>query len=271
MDEANDDPNVEILQLFTKIYGVGLKQATTSMNQGHRTIADLLAHASLTKNQKTGIEHYHDFQARIPREEMDRHNQYVQGTCHEIDASLQVTIGGSYRRGAADSGDVDFIITKTDCPVETLRTIVLEAVIPRLFDRGYLKVGLATTAKEDGSKWHGAATLPGETVWPRIDFLLVHEDELGAALIYITGNDIFNRSMRLLASKLGMRLNQRGLWKDVMRGPKRTRITQGTLVEGRDERKIFDILGVPWRPPHHRKYICSTALTYAHCKASDHL
>ena len=70
--------------------------------------------------------------------------------------------------------------------------------------------------------------------------------------MYFTGNDIFNRSIRLLASKKGMRLNQRGLYKDVMRGTQRVKVTEGELVEGRDERRIFEILGVKWREPHER-------------------
>ena len=252
LDNTHLDPNTEVLQRFVGIYGVGLKQATKWIDQGHRSLLDLLAKAHLTKNQKIGIAHYEDFKRRIPRAEMDRHGQYVRETCGKIDDTVQFTIGGSYRRGAADSGDIDFIVTKPDAPIETLRTIVLDRVIPKLFDKGYLKVGLATTDKTDGSKWHGAAALPGTAIWRRIDFLLVPSDEIGAALIYFTGNDIFNRSIRLLASKKGMRLNQRGLWKDVMRGRNRERITQGTLVEGKDEKKIFELLGVPWRPPQHR-------------------
>lgn len=46
--------------------------------------------------------------------------------------------------------------------------------------------------------------------WRRLDILVVAEVEMGAALIYFTGNDIFNRSLRLLASRLGYRLNQYG-------------------------------------------------------------
>lgn len=252
LENTTSEPTDEVFQLFLKIYGVGFAQATKWIDQGHRTVDDLVNKAQLTKNQKIGIEHYSDFQTRIPREEMDHHDKYVRDTCSKIDASIQFTIGGSYRRGAADSGDVDFIVTKPNCPLEILRTTMLEIMIPRLFDKGYLRVGLATTAKDDGSKWHGAAALPGNTVWRRIDFLLVPWDEIGAALIYFTGDDIFNRSIRLLASKNGMRLNQRGLWKDVLRGKNRERITQGSLVEGKDERKIFELLGVPWRPPHHR-------------------
>ena len=252
LDNTHLDPNAEVLQKFIGIYGVGRKQASKWIDQGHRSLNDLLEKAHLTKNQKIGIAHYEDFKRRIPRAEMDRHDQYVRKTCSKVDDTVQFTIGGSYRRGAADSGDVDFIVTKPDATIETLRTIILDRVIPKLFDKGYLKVGLATTDKTDGSKWHGAAALPGTTIWRRIDFLLVPWDEIGAALIYFTGNDIFNRSIRLLASKKGMRLNQRGLWTDVMRGRNRERITQGTLVEGKDEKKIFELLGVPWRPPEHR-------------------
>ena len=252
LENTKLEPNDEVFHLFLKIYGVGFAQASKWISQGHRTLNDLLTKADLTRNQKLGIEHFDDFQTRIPRQETDSHGQYVRDTCSNIDAGIQITIGGSYRRGATDSGDVDFIFTKADCSIEILRTIILERLIPRLFQRGYLKVGLATTSKPDGTKWHGAAALPATSVWRRIDFLLVPWEEMGAALIYFTGNDIFNRSIRLLASKKGMRLNQHGLWKDVIRGKDRKRMTQGTLVEGKDEKRIFEILGVPWRPPHHR-------------------
>ena len=64
--------------------------------------------------------------------------------------------------------------------------------------------GLALARHDDGTKWHGASRIGGpdsNKPWRRIDFLLVPEEEMGAALLYFTGNDIFNRSMRLLASK----------------------------------------------------------------------
>ena len=246
--DANDKP----LRAFMGIYGVRYAQAMKWIEQGHRTIDDLLRKVDLTKNQKVGIEHFDDFQSRIPRCEMDQHNHFMCKTVAKIEPHMQFTIGGSYRRGAKDSGDIDFIVAKPDCSQETLRISMFETVIPHLSALGYLKVALATSSETDGSKWHGACVLPGTTIWRRIDFLLVPYDELGAALIYFTGNDIFNRSIRLLASKKGMRLNQRGLWKNVIRGYNRERLTQGTLVERKDEKKIFQLLGVPWRPPEHR-------------------
>ena len=71
-------------------------------------------------------------------------------------------------------------------------------------------------------------------------------------MIYFTGNDIFNRSLRLLASKKGMGLNQRGLFKDTLRGRGREKVARGSCVASECERKIFEILGVPWRPPELR-------------------
>lgn len=252
LENTSMEPGDKVLQLFLNMYGVGFAQASTWINQGFRTLEDLTSKAKLSKNQKVGIEHYQDFLTRIPRREVELHGDVVRSAIREVDESVEVTIGGSFRRGAADSGDVDCIITKPDSSIESLRTIIFETVIPRLRVDGYIKAALATSSKMDGSKWHGAATLPKSSIWRRIDFLLVPYDEMGAALIYFTGNDIFNRSIRLLASTKGMRLNQHGLWRDVIRGKNRERITQGSLVESKSEEKIFEILGVPWRPPEHR-------------------
>ncbi|KAJ6145089.1 DNA polymerase POL4 [Penicillium chermesinum] len=126
---------------------------------------------------------------------------------------------------------------------------MVDVVIPQLFRDGFLQVGLATPRRlgHDGSKWHGASSLPGSKVWRRIDLLFVPGEEIGAALLYFTGNDIFNRSMRLLARKKGLCLNQRGLFANVL-----MKTNPGRLLEGRDEKRIFALLGVPWRPPEHR-------------------
>ena len=252
LDNAKLEPNDEALQLFMGIYGVGIAQASAWIEQGFRTIEQLNEKAHMTKNQKIGIAHYQDFLTRIPRSEVSKHAKFVREAIAKVDGAIEVTVGGSYRRGAADSGDIDFIITKPDCAIENLRTVINDTVIPRLFAAHYLQASLAVSGQKDGSKWHGAACLPGSKIWRRIDFLFVPWEEMGAALIYFTGNDIFNRSIRLLASKKKMRLNQHGLWTDVMRGRNREKITKGNLLEGRSERRIFEILGVPWRPPEHR-------------------
>ena len=252
LENASFTPEDRALQEFLGIYGVGISQASLWVAQGYRSLDDLRSSASLTKNHVIGVQHYHDFAQRIPRQEVAAHGDIVRKAVQTADPDMQVIIGGSYRRGASDSGDIDLLITKSDATIDTIRTVMTDTVVPILFKRGFLQASLATTSRVDGSKWQGACTLPGSQIWRRIDLLFVPDSELGAALIYFTGNDIFNRSMRLLASRKGMCLNQRGLYADVLRGAQRVKQTQGHLVEGRDERRIFEVLGVPWRPPEHR-------------------
>ncbi|KAG5916892.1 hypothetical protein E4U61_003202 [Claviceps capensis] len=285
-------------QLFLQIHGVGTHQAQQWLSHGHRTLEDLKAKAKLTPAQRISIDHFEDLNRRIPRHEVAALGAYVQNEAAKIDVSVEVIIGGSYRRGSPTSGDIDFIVTKrgTRC-VEELRPF-FEELLGVLTEGGFLTASLASSfchwsgagtgtgtgdggggldskssslSSGSGRKFHGCCVLPrggkgkggwegeeGEEeeeeapIWRRVDFLLVPETERGAALIYFTGNDIFNRSMRLLARRKGMRLNEKGLW-----GRGDTRVGDGVraggeLVEGRCERRIFEILGVQWREPTER-------------------
>lgn len=313
LDVALSEPDDKILQLFTGIYGVGLRQARLWIGQGYRTLDDLIKHATLTANQKIGVERYEDFAKRIPREEVGEHGNIVAQALKIADVQLQAIVGGSYRRGLPDSGDIDVLITHPTATISRLRAWVFDLVVPHLFGIGFMKCTLASShapklpppcnndqgqeiccscdrrqsspqnssngrisrantnawcscgrrpqdlfpspSASSGTKFHGASSLPSSQIWRRIDLLLVPPTSLGASLIYFTGNDIFNRSLRLLARKKGMRLNQHGLYKDVLRsggGAGEGRVTDGELVEGRSEKRIFEILGVPYREPAER-------------------
>lgn len=143
---------------------------------------------------------------------------------------------------------IDIIITRPGLHSDALPA-VLDDLVKLLFSDGFLVAELMRSG--GGTHWQGCSQLENGR-WRRIDFLLIPYDELGAALIYFTGNDIFNRSLRLLASKKGLRLNQKGLFKDVMRGPKRVKATEGTQIASKTEQEIFDVLGLKWRPPSER-------------------
>ena len=225
-----------------------------------RSLADLAASppTDMTPHQHLGIVHHADLNTRIPRAEVAAIAALVMAEASRLDPTAELLVGGSYRRGAPSSGDVDIIVTRRGTSSADELVPLLEDLVQALEQKGVLVATLA----EGGSKWHGCCVLPDEAyaekrererpVWRRIDFLLVPEAEYGAALIYFTGNDIFNWSLRLLASKKGMRLNQRGLYKEVMRGRNRVKVTEGVMVEGRDEKRIFEILGVKWREPRER-------------------
>jgi DNA polymerase IV len=254
LDNTRDDPLDSVLRLFLGVYGAGIIQANKWIQAGHRTLQDLETKTTLTDSQKIGVKHYSDFNSRIPRAEVETHGAIVLSALKTIDSKFQATIMGSYRRGAKESGDIDMILTCPGTSLATLRTVVFGSLIPHLFSINFLKVSVASSCSNDptGTKWHGASCLPTSTIWRRMDLLLVPEDEMGAALIYFTGNDIFNRSIRLLARKRNMRLNQKGLYKDAKRGRRGEKLNEGMLVEGKSERRIFEVLGVPWREPEER-------------------
>lgn len=262
LEAAEKEPSHEVRELFLKVYDVGLQTADKWIAQGHRTLDDLLERANLSKNQRIGVDHFDDLNTRIPRAEVEALGNHVKRIAHGVDSRVELLIGGSYRRGSDSSGDIDFIITKKGTTASADLGPFLDELVGTLMEEGFLTVGLATSRSDTGNKWHGCCVLPREEfpgdkaeykpIWRRIDFLLVPETEFGAALLYFTGNDLFNRSMRLLADKKGMCLNQRGLFRGVIRGPGRVKYNDGELVEGRDEKKIFEALGVQWREPHER-------------------
>lgn len=254
LDSTKYDPLDQVLRLFLGVYGAGLVQASKWIQAGHRTLADLSSRAKLTDSQKLGVNHYTDFNMRISRAEVAAHGAIVAAALKTLDPAFESTVMGSYRRGAMQSGDIDILITHPSASLAQISSTIRHSLIPLLFKQNFLKAALATQRAHDssGSKWHGASCLPSSAVWRRIDFLFVPRRELGAALIYFTGNDIFNRSLRLLARRKGMRLNQRGLYRDVKRGARGERLNEGVLVEGRSEERIFEALGVPWREPHER-------------------
>ncbi|KAI0164954.1 hypothetical protein GGR57DRAFT_451186 [Xylariaceae sp. FL1272] len=249
LEEIRTEPGREALHRFSNIYGVGINTARDWVGRGYRTLDDIRSKAKLSENQQIGLDHYEDLLTRIPRKEIEALGSYVMKAAKEIDHTVQLIIGGSYRRGSDSSNDIDLIVTKEGTTSAKDLGPFLDKLVATLLREGFLTATLASHKRLEGNKWHGCCILPANAridsqsmsrpIWRRIDFLLVPETEMGAALIYFTGNDLFNRSIRLLASKKGMRLNHRAL-----SGP--------GIYEGKDERKIFEILGVQWREPHER-------------------
>ncbi|RDA96055.1 hypothetical protein CP533_5823 [Ophiocordyceps camponoti-saundersi (nom. inval.)] len=244
LEYAHDEPTDEALQLFLQIYGVGSRLARQWLAQGYRTLEDVSQRARLTPSQRIALEHYDDLQERIPRREVEALASAVRATAAAIDPAVEFITGGSYRRGADSSGDVDLIVTKRGTHKAAELRPFLDELVDRLEEEGVVVARLSSSfsssssssssptdrrKKRDsggGSIWHGCCKLINDkgkgndgdkgkgkdrdATWRRLDLLLVPEAEMGGALLYFTGDDLFNRSMRLLAARKGMRLNQHG-------------------------------------------------------------
>ncbi|KAI6013048.1 hypothetical protein BKA83DRAFT_4362418, partial [Pisolithus microcarpus] len=183
-----------------------------------------------------------DINSRMPREEAARIFSIIKSIALEIDNSLFIEIMGSYRRGKADCGDIDILVTR---PVADGKSHA--GVLPRLLDRlraaKVLAEDLAVPADPSELEliYRGLCKLPDPGAKRRrIDILCVPWESRGAALLYYT----FNRAMRLKANVMGYSLNQRGLYAGVL--------SSGSIIASETEEEIFQILGVPWQEPHER-------------------
>ncbi len=65
---------------------------------------------NLTRGQRVGLDHFEDFNLRIPRGEIEKIEDLLLKTIKGVDAKFDVTVCGSYRRGLDTSADVDVLI-----------------------------------------------------------------------------------------------------------------------------------------------------------------
>ncbi|XP_016075538.1 PREDICTED: DNA polymerase lambda isoform X4 [Miniopterus natalensis] len=112
LDHISD--NVPVLELFSNIWGAGIKTAQMWYHQGFRSLEDISNQASLTTQQAIGLKHYDDFLERMPREEATEIEQTVRESAHALNPGLLCVACGSYRRGKATCGDVDVLLTHPD-------------------------------------------------------------------------------------------------------------------------------------------------------------
>ncbi|CAJ0651805.1 4138_t:CDS:10 [Entrophospora sp. SA101] len=218
----------------------------------YRTFEDLLQNAKLTSAQRAGIIYYDDLQERIPRNEVTEISMCIERLAHTVDKNLECITVGSYRRGSSSCGDIDIMITKNDSKGKN-HLGILSKLLPILRRESIIVHDLAQHhGKESLSeRYRGICKLPGGKN-RRLDLFTVPYNEIGAALLSYTGNDLFNRSMRLLARKKKMRLNHHGLYGNIIRGNGAIKYSEGTLIAQKTEIEIFDALGVPYRSPGER-------------------
>merc|ERR1711918_174516 len=114
----------------------------------------------------------------------------------------------------------------------------------------------------DKAEFHGV-TYMGIAVFEklhrRLDIKAYPRDELPFAMLYFTGSDHFNRSMRWHAKKSGYTMSDHGLY-PVIRLEDHTRaapgqtgkIVRGKAVPCSTEEDVFDALGLEYRLPEER-------------------
>ncbi|XP_068111761.1 DNA polymerase lambda [Hyperolius riggenbachi] len=250
IDHISD--SVATLEIFSNIWGAGVKTAQGWYQQGFRTLEDIRSKANMTHQQAIGLKHYEDFLDRMPREEAGKIEETVRQAAKAINAEMISMACGSYRRQKATCGDVDVLVTHPD---GRSHKGVFSKLIDSLKSQGFLTDDLVSH-EENGNqkKYMGVCRLPGPgQKHRRLDIIVVPYSEFACALLYFTGSAHFNRSMRALAKTKHMSLSEHSLNKDVVRNGS-VKVNAGYPLPTPTEKHVFEILGLPFREPHERDW-----------------
>ena len=227
------------INILSDVYGIGPKKAQELVEQGITSIDQLRVNQSqlLNETQKVGLKYYEDILKRIPRSEIENYNTLFKSIFLK-NASYEIV--GSYRRRAADSGDIDIIITSDSSKTFTtfIDTLIKQKVIIEVLSRG-------------PSKCLVIAKITPEAIARRVDFLYTTKEEYPFSILYFTGSKIFNTVMRAHALTMGLTMNEHGLYK--MENNKKLK-EQKEKVEHNFvcEQDIFKFLNMEYKEPWER-------------------
>ena len=243
-ERAAAEAPIAAYDALLKVHGIGPAKARKLVEAGITSIA-ALREASATKPKlldaasKIGLAHYESFLERIPRAEMEVHEAQIKAI---LPSNMTATLVGSYRRGAATSGDIDVLLT-VDGGNSKAQVKVFHDYVVALTTASYITDILAL----GDHKCMAVCNVDGGAS-RRLDLLLTPADEIAYATLYFTGSDTFNVAMRTWALTKGWSLNEHTLsWVGTASG------AGAPAPPPMDsEEDIFKFLGLIYIPPTER-------------------
>jgi DNA polymerase (family X) len=157
---------------------------------------------------------------------------YAQSVAEELTQYLRetpgverITVAGSLRRGRETVGDLDLLVSGLNA-ADALERFIQFPRVHEVLGQGANKA---------------SANVGLERI--QVDVRAVPAESYGAAMQYFTGSKDHNVALRQRALRLGLTLNEYGLF----------RIETNEKVAGEDEAGIYAALGLPWIPPELRE------------------
>jgi DNA polymerase (family X) len=188
-----------------------------------------LSEKSEQKILKT-IEDYRRISGRFLLDEADRTAEKLTEHLKHIKGIEKITPAGSLRRGRETVGDLDVLITGPCCTDDQQRADLIEEIL--LFP-GILQV-LAKGDNKVSFKLRSGM---------QVDVRLLPVESYGAAMQYFTGSKNHNVTLRQRALKMGLTLNEYGLF----------RLEGNERVAGATEEEIYGALKLDCIPPELRE------------------
>ncbi|KAK2150827.1 hypothetical protein LSH36_386g00004, partial [Paralvinella palmiformis] len=219
------------------------------VSEGITSVEDLRKNIDkLNHQQQIGLKHFEDFEKRIPRDEMEQLEKFVMKTVDALEPLYKASVCGSYRRGAANSGDIDILLTHPNfTSTSGKKPSLLKAVISKLEESNFITDHLS----HGDTKYMGVCKLPREKdgtehCYRRIDIRLIPHDQFFCALLYFTGSDQFNKAMRTKALDEGFTLNEYCI------RPMGSTGVPGEPLPVASEQDVFDYVGMKYKEPSER-------------------
>ncbi|KAI0710318.1 Nucleotidyltransferase [Cerioporus squamosus] len=272
----------QTLTLFSSIYGIGPSTAIRLYNLGLRSLKDLEVYygvepedmaqqsqiVEVDRGQHMGDEGLgdswirvalglrEDLAKKIPRAEVEEIGRVVMRQLEELEPGCVSTIVGGYRRGKAESNDVDIVFTHPDpSKVKGL----CKRFVHTLHDRGMVTHvmhlsgfhghnALRTHHWDSLEKALTVFIMPPSSPFHtgtrrRLDLIFAAPDVYWTAVIGWTGSIMFQRDIRQWAKdKLGMKFDSSGI----------TRRYDSKEFFPKTEKEVFDLFGLEWVDPTWR-------------------
>jgi len=287
VEDAENDPHLQVLRLFYDIWGVGAHTAREFYNKNWRDLDDVVEFGwkDLNRVQQIGVKYYEEFKAKIPRSEVEFIGAKVHEHAQRVrEASgVRTCIVGGYRRGKTESGDVDVIVSHID---EEATLDIVTDIVKSLFDEGWITHELTTTLsntrrsqatlpfRPDGSgggrsfdtldkslvvwqdpNWAGKEKGgKNPNVHRRVDIIICPWSRVGTGVLGWTAATTFERDLRRYAKRFkGWKFDSSGI-RDRTTGEEIDLEAVGGRCTTIDEaeRKVFKGLGLVWREPWER-------------------
>ena len=235
LDQVSSQLPGQLAEL-AKIPGLGPKRV--KMLYDTLGIKDL---KGLAKAARTGkIRQLHGFGAKTEESilaETDRHSsgekriklhtaeQFAEPIIdflQSIKGVKEAIVAGSYRRRKETIGDLDILVASANGTAIMNRFVAYEEV-KKIVSKGTTR---ATVILRSGLQ---------------VDLRVVPEKSYGAALQYFTGSKAHNITVRTLAIKKGLKMNEYGVFR------------RETFIAGRNEEEVYAQIGLPYMAPELRE------------------
>lgn len=153
-------------------------------------------------------------------------------------AIVRGEIAGSIRRGKPEVGDVDLVVIRAE---EVLGKPTLDDLLgPKWGWQKPKRKSDPPKAKKSGL-WNGV----------QVDVNPIDEGGFGAMMMFATGNPQLNIVQRLKATQMGLKLNEKGVWRLTVPGAEKEP-SAWVRIAGKTEEEVYAALELEFLTPERR-------------------